>query len=255
MAESRAESFETADGDLVNEIRRAAKSVAAKAGTEVSLAVGITAVAFMTLVQVGLKAFQKAHGIVQLDRQAIVKKPEKILAERAKDDSQGFLGFLKTIDKSWSVTYDENKNGKFKVIQDEEIASASAREQSQNWREQDARCIEGVIPVECRSAACGTCWVGVLGGAEKLSDVTSREAKSMKRFGYLYSDEPKPILRLACMAKAHGAVSVVIPPWNGVFGKHVFEDRIPVVELEPATTSAAELRKTLAQTAGQNEEA
>jgi hypothetical protein len=31
-------------------------------------------------------------------------------------------------------------------------------------------------------------------------------------------DEPTPIVRLACQARAHGAVSIVIPPWNGIIG-------------------------------------
>ncbi len=39
--------------------------------------------------------------------------------------------------------------------------------------------------MECRSASCGTCWVGILGGAEKLSDVAAREGKKIKEFGYI----------------------------------------------------------------------
>jgi hypothetical protein len=62
----------------------------------------------------------------------------------------------------------------------------------------------------------------VLGGAEKLSPVVDRdERQRMKVFGYLESDDAKPLIRLACQAKAHGAVSIVIPPWNGIFGKFV----------------------------------
>ena len=80
---------------------------------------------------------------------------------------------------------------------------------------------EGPIPVECRSASCGTCWVGVLGGAEKLSDVAVREGKQIKEFGYIDTTEPKPLIRLACQAKTYGAVSIVIPPWNAVFGKYL----------------------------------
>src|SRR5207253_5356310 len=71
------------------------------------------------------------------------------------------------------------------------------------------------------SASCGTCWVGVLGGAEKLADVGAREGKKIKEFGYIDSAEPKPLIRLACQAQAQGAVSVVIPPWNGQFGKYL----------------------------------
>jgi len=29
------------------------------------------------------------------------------------------------------------------------------------------------------------------------------------------------LIRLACQAQARGAVSVVIPPWNGQFGKYL----------------------------------
>jgi ferredoxin len=73
--------------------------------------------------------------------------------------------------------------------------------------------------VQCRTASCGTCWVGVLGGAQKLSDVDALEKRRIREFGYLETDEPKPLIRLACMAQASGNVTIVIPPWNGVFGK------------------------------------
>ena len=73
--------------------------------------------------------------------------------------------------------------------------------------------------MECRAASCGTCWVGVIAGAEKLSPVVERdERQRMRVFGYLDSPEAKPLLRLACQAKAFGAVSIVIPPWNGFVG-------------------------------------
>ena len=61
--------------------------------------------------------------------------------------------------------------------------------------------------------------------AEKLSDVAAREGKQIKKFGYIDTTEPKPLIRLACQAQAHGAVSVVIPPWNGVFGKLLAEQK------------------------------
>ena len=63
--------------------------------------------------------------------------------------------------------------------------------------------------------------MGVLGGAEKLSEVAALEQRRIKEFGYVDTDEPKPLVRLACQAQAYGAVSIVIPPWNGVFGKHL----------------------------------
>src|SRR5690242_17236792 len=148
------------------------------------------------------------------------KSPEQILRGRAKDDSQGMLGFLKTVNKQWTVTWDENDAGaKYKLREGQDLAWGAAEDQTRDWRALDPRRVEGPIPVECRSASCGTCWVGVLGGAEKLSDVAAREGKKIKEFGYIETAEPKPLIRLACQAKALGAVSVVIPPWNGQFGK------------------------------------
>ena len=243
---SRAESFDNDNADLTEEIKHIAKAAADKSKTTESVTVGITAVGLMTLTQVGFDAFKNAPGASKKPSGLMKKSPDRIVVERAKDDSQGLLGFLKTIDKEWTIRYDETADGgKFKLMNDEEIASGAARDQSQNWLEKDARCGEGVIPVECRSAACGTCWIGILEGAEKLSDVATRESKQMKIFGYNQGDEPKPILRLACQARARGAVSIVIPPWNGVFGKKVYGN-VEDVELEPATTSAAKLRETIA---------
>ena len=157
-----------------------------------------------------------------LDRKQAKKSPEQVFRDRAVDDSQGLFGFLKTIDKKWTITYDENDNSaRYKMNHDQDMAWGAADDRTRNWREIDPRRPEGPIPVECRSASCGTCWVGILGGAEKLSDVAAREGKKIKEFGYIDTTEPKPLIRLACQAKALGAVSIVIPPWNGVFGKYL----------------------------------
>ncbi len=233
------------NSDLEFQAKLIAKLVADKLKVDQSLLIGITLVGLMTLAQTGLEDFKKSSGTTEKPSGLLKKSPDKIVAERARDDSQGLFGFLKTVDKSWTVTWDESKqNGKFKLINDEEIASGAARDQSQNWLAQDARCGEGVIPVECRSAACGTCWVGILGGAEKLSEVEPRERKQMKIFGYNQGDSAKPILRLACQARSFGSVSLVIPPWNGVFGKKIYGG-IEHIELEPATTSAVKLRQAI----------
>lgn len=242
---NRMENFTSESADLADEIRSIAQNAANAAKTDVNLTVGITTVGLMTLVQVGFDAFKQSAGTVSIDEKMQKQSPQKIVEERAKDDSQGVLGFLKTVDKKWTVHYiDDTDSGKFRIMNDEEIASGAARDQSKNWVERDFRRGEGVIPVECRSAACGTCWVGVLGGAEKLSDVSPRERKQMKIFGYAQGEEAKPLMRLACQARTNGTVSVVIPPWNGVFGKKVYGN-VETVELEPATTSAAKLRQTI----------
>ena len=212
----------TGSAALSDQILAVAQKVADAAKVDLSLVVGITAVAFMTLRQVGLEAFTQAPGKMLLDRKHAQKSAEQVLRERAKDDSQGLLGFLRTVNKKWTVTYDENDDSaKYQLNHVQDLAWGAADDHSKNWREIDPRRVEGPIPVECRSASCGTCWVGVLGGAEKLSDVAAREGKKIKEFGYIDTPEPKPLIRLACQAQAYGAVSIVIPPWNGVFGKYL----------------------------------
>jgi ferredoxin len=248
----RGESFNDENADLSSAIKQISETVAGRVKADESLLVGITAVGLMILTQVGFEAFKNAAGNVEKPKGLMAKSPEQIVSQRAKDDSQGVLGFLKTVNKEWTVRYDESKdNGKFKIMNDEEIASGAARDQSQNWLAQDPRCGEGVIPVECRSAACGTCWIGILGGEEKLSDVAPRERRQMKVFGYNQPEDAKPFLRLACQARVEGNATIVIPPWNGVFGKKVYGN-VEDLELEPATTSAAKLRETIATATEKN---
>jgi ferredoxin len=209
-------------GTLSDEILSVAQSVAKQAKVDQSLVIGITAIAFMTIRQTGLAAFEAAPGKTLIDKKHARKSPADVLRERAVDDSQGFLAFLRTVDKKWTVTYDENDDrAKYRLNHLQDLAWGAADDRSRNWREIDPRRVEGPIPVECRSASCGTCWVGVLGGAEKLTDVAAREGKKIKEFGYVDTSEAKPLIRLACQAQAQGAVSIVIPPWNGVFGKYL----------------------------------
>ena len=84
----------------------------------------------------------------------------------------------------------------------------------------------------------------MLGGSEKLSDVGVREGKKIKEFGYIDTAEPKPLIRLACQAQPQGAVSVVIPPWNGQFGKYLkslkTEDAKAAVQEAKARSTSAE---------------
>ena len=208
---------------LAGHIRDTAREVATQRKVEESLLLGITAIAFMTLRQVGLEAFAASPGEVRLDGKRTQQSPDKIVGARARDDSQGLLGFLRTTDKRWTVVWNEDDpTARFQMIHRQEVASAAATDK-RDWSQVDPRCTvdEGPIPVQCRSASCGTCWVGVLGGAEKLTAVSPRERKAMQLFGYIDTDDPKPIIRLACQAQGEGAVSIVIPSWNGVFGKYL----------------------------------
>jgi ferredoxin len=208
---------------LADVVREVARGVADARKVEESIAAGIAAVGLMTLQQVGLDEFRRTPGEVSIDRRHARRTPEGILRERAKDDGQGLFGFLRTSDKRWTVVWDENSDDRrFRALDMQEVASGAATDK-RPWHERDARCTvnEGPIPVQCRSASCGTCWVGVLGGAEKLTEVEWRERKMMPLFGYIETDEAQPIIRLSCQARARGAVSVVIPPWNGYFGKYL----------------------------------
>lgn len=224
--EEFASDFSSTKTSLAEQITNVAQGVARDLRIDSSLLVGITAVAFMTVQQVGVAAFKNASGDMLVPPKHATKTPEQVLRERAKDDSQGILGFLKTIDKKWTITYDENdQSAKYRMNNVQDLAWGAADDRSRNWREIDPRRVEGPIPVECRSASCGTCWVGILGGSEKLSDVAAREGKKIKEFGYIDTAEPKPLIRLACQAQTYGAVSIVIPPWNGVFGKYLRQQK------------------------------
>jgi ferredoxin len=241
--EQHADSFDqTKRVSLADQILAVAHSVAQELKKDESLLVGITAVAFMTVQQAGFTAFKAAPGEIGIDSKHAKKSPEQILRDRAKDDSQGLLGFLRTVNKQWTVTFDENDSGaKYRLSEAQDLAWGAASDHSRDWRAIDPRRGEGPIPVECRSAACGTCWVGVLGGAAKLADVGAREGKKIKEFGYIDTAEPKPLIRLACQAQAYGAVSVVIPPWNGQFGKYLRKlkeaEYAPVVQPNEQTES------------------
>jgi ferredoxin len=210
----------TAPSDLAlaEHVLEVARRTAARLNVDVSLLVGITAIAFMTLQQVGYDAFQRTTAPAS---SKWTKSPDQVLKERNKEARGGLFGFLKTVDKEFTVTFRENdRDCRFKLINMQELATAAARD-TRDYRSRDPRCIEGPIPVECRSAACGSCWVGVLAGAEKLCEPTALEVRKMAEyFGYPgFTPNKDSIIRLACQAKCYGNVTIVIPPWNGILGK------------------------------------
>lgn len=203
---------------LNEQILELARHTAVRLKADTSLLVGITAVAFMTFQQVGHEVFREAAEKRVYD--ALRMSPEQLLASRAEDDGQGLLGFLRTVNKQFTVTFSEsNRGASFKAITDQELTTAAALDK-RHYTAQDSRCIEGPIPVECRTAACGTCWVGVLSDGEKLSPPTPREISRMNDFGYPgFTGEQDSPIRLACQTRARGNVSIIIPPWNGFLGR------------------------------------
>jgi ferredoxin len=206
--------------DLSDVINGVAKEAAATGRTETSLAIGISAIGVMTLRQVGLLRFSAAPGTHTSPAGAARRQPNDILVARKQNGSQGLMGWLRGPAKAqYSVTFDETRaDGRFTVIGQTPITNGSAHD-TRDYSSGPRRCHEGPIPVECRSASCGTCWIGVQAGAERLSDVEAQEAKLLKECGYLTSPEPKPVIRLACQAMASGNVTIVIPTWNGFLAK------------------------------------
>jgi ferredoxin len=219
---------EESSDDLSALITALAEAASRRARVDREMLLGISAVALMTLRQVGPHAFAAAPGKVHLRPDVRRMTPHQVLSLRARDDWQGLFGFLRGLKKRWTVRFDEGDPGAaFTVFNGQEIATA-AQTDKRDYHSRDERCTpsEGPIPVECRAASCGTCWVGVLAGAEKLSPVEPHdEGKRMKVFGYVDSAEPTPLIRLACQAKAYGAVSVVIPTWNGMYGSALARQR------------------------------
>jgi hypothetical protein len=221
--------------DLAAQVQEIARGVASDARCPPAEVVAITAVAVRTLQQVGIEAFvtvpsvrgagdtPPANTAASANASA---SADAVVAARARDDRQGIFGRLRGDRRQWTVTFGEDSaEARFPLIHSQHLTTAAAMD-PRDHRARDPRCTEGPIPVQCRSCSCGTCWVGVLGGAEKLSPVDDRERAKLAECGYFGTpqgvpsgtDEERPIIRLACMAQVFGAISIVIPPWNGQIG-------------------------------------
>lgn len=204
--------------DLGAQIQEVAGEVARQHRVEVSLLVGIAAVGLRTLQQVGLSRMADAPGRVSIADRWQRLSAEQVVAAREKDDSQGLFGWLRG-QKRWTVTFVEGDAvARFPLIDSQHITTAAGLD-TRDYRAHDPRCSEGPIPVHCRSCSCGTCWVGILGGAEKLSAMEPQERNKLAELGYIDTGEDRPVIRLACTTQAFGAVSIVIPPWNGQLGR------------------------------------
>ena len=188
-AESSAAPSSLELGALVREIgedvlRRVLENKTRPAPDE-SLVLGITAVGLMTLQQVGLAAFRAGSGAVQPPQGVLAKSPGQIIAARKKNDGQGIVGIFRGIRAQYTVTFDERRNdARFTVINQQQLTTASAND-TRDYSNELRGTVEGPIPAQCRTASCGTCWVGILGGNEHLSQVDAHEKKRMKEFGYI----------------------------------------------------------------------
>ncbi|MBL8140468.1 MAG: (2Fe-2S)-binding protein [Acidobacteria bacterium] len=202
-------------------VRRMADNAAARARMDVSLLVGITAVALMTLQHVGLEAFRKTRGQTTAPRGLLASAPDQIVGARERDDAQGLFGFLRGIKTRFTVRFDEGRDEAcFPIFSGQHITTAALADR-RDYTASDARCHEGPIPVQCRAASCGTCWVGVLGGNGKVSAASAAELSRLREFGYIDTGDERPVIRLACQVQAYGNVTLVIPPWNGIVGPYL----------------------------------
>ena len=186
--------------------------------------IGISIAGLMTVRQCGIDKFERGSGVVQLPMHVEARSIRQVLRRRRLQRSQGLFGFLRGGKKRFRMTFDENApDATFEVIAGQDIASG-AQSDKRDYRATDSRCIpgEGPIPVECRAASCGTCWIGVLAGADRIAPIDpADEGKRLNVFGYppARSASGAPLIRLACQARPDGDVTFVIPPWNGIIGK------------------------------------
>jgi ferredoxin len=184
---------------------------------------GIVIAGLMTFRQAGPDRFRSSAGTVQLPLSVQASSIRQVRRRRRLQQRQGLRGLVGGR-KRFRMTFNENlPDATFQVIAGQDIASG-AQSDKRDYRSTDQRCIpgEGPIPVECRAASCGTCWIGVLAGADRLSPIDpADEGKRLKVFGYPHphTSTGAPIIRLACQARPDGDVTFVIPPWNGIIGK------------------------------------
>lgn len=191
------------------------RAVASRVSAPSALTLAIAAIGWMTLRQAGPGFLNRTvRPPVQ------TRTPEQVLQHRTAGLKSGWLSKPKP-----RVLIDENQaDGWFPLLPGQHLTTAAERDKRPH-HQTDPRCTagNGPIPVDCRSGTCGTCWVGILGGNQHLSPVEPHERKRIDYFGYWETPfhppaDPKPLIRLACQTVARGTCSIVIPPWNAVWG-------------------------------------
>lgn len=227
---AHAKKYEKPEGkDLEQRIREVASDVASSGTIDESIVLGITAVAFMALQQIGLDALA-AVADQPAERLWGRESPDRVVKRREKSHG-GLTGFLKGYGQSHRVVWDESKeDAVFMARHGQDLAMAAATD-TRDYRSMDYRCIDGPIPVECRVASCGYCWVGVLSGHQNLSEISDFERERLRYFGYdavNREQDPQPLIRLACQTQCLGRVTLVTPPWNGELERrhHKSRDRL-----------------------------
>jgi rhodanese-related sulfurtransferase/ferredoxin len=220
-------------------VQRLARVVADARGLDVSLLVGIAAVGLMTLRQVGLEAFVAAAPATGSAPSPLdTRGPQQIVRARQAATSRGLVARMLGGPARHDARFDERRaDGVFPVLGAQHLTTAASTD-ARPYRHSRGYSQDGPIPAQCRTGSCGTCWIGILGGADRLSDVDDIESRRLLECGYLDAVEGKPFIRLACMAKASGNVTFVIPPWNGFLTKGLLRLAGPGAEGTPPSTPA-----------------
>ncbi|MCX6598591.1 MAG: 2Fe-2S iron-sulfur cluster-binding protein [Acidobacteria bacterium] len=213
------------------DLRETVEAVAQASQAPAEFSLAMAAIGLMTLRQTGWDGWESpanAEAAKAVTNRVTARghPADQVLRSRASDFAPSLGERLRGKRSTPRVICEEQTaDGWFPLIPSQHITTAAELDKRPHHL-RDPRCYEGmgIIPVDCRSGACGTCWVGVLGGQEKLSEITPFERQRMDYFGYfdapgLDTESSRPLLRLACQAQAFGSVSIVIPPWNAVWGR------------------------------------
>ncbi len=217
VKEAVLESLEKAgeSSELRELVRSTVERLASSLKVTPDLLTGVTTLAWAALCQVGAERFAQVSGASVGRRRS---SPAKIV-QRRQQSGQGILGFLRGADRRHRVVFDERRRQGFFQAREGQDLSMASRSDSRDYQSKDPRRLEGPIPFECRSASCGFCWIGILGGRDRLGKQGAHERKRLRFFGYLSPDgveESHPLIRLACQSQCYGDVTAVIPPWNGM---------------------------------------
>jgi ferredoxin len=217
VLEYAADASAAASLNLTDQIKDVAGRLATRLKTDPSLLIGIVAVGFMTFQQIGVELFSIP---APAPRSQWNEKPDEIIRRRARNDGPGLFAFLDPSARRYTVTFREHQpDSTFRAVKGQDLTMAAATDR-RDYRSADSRCIDGPIPIECRSGSCGSCWVGILSDPRRLSEPGEREIKKVAECGYGgFTPDATSITRLACQTRVHGNVTIVIPPWNGIIGR------------------------------------
>ena len=154
---------------------------------------GITAASLLSLRRAGLEVFNASSSAVQLPSWSHVRSIRQVRRARASQRRRP-LGAL--FGKRFRVRFSEaTPDAKCDVVDGATIGSA----------------LPPALQT-CGDSCSGACIIGVIGGAEYLSPMTTVEARQLQSVGQVVvkGASGDPLIRLACHARPHGDVSIVL---------------------------------------------